>query len=131
MRLWHGGYPGLRVGDMIEGGHERQMRDDCPICQARAKGKPLIDPLTAHPDMVYVTTHREYARYYASLYGRGDLYRVEPVGDMVPSEEDHFPTWRTPAVRVVAAYDRAVLLTWPQRRALFREWTAADAASLP
>jgi hypothetical protein len=73
-----------------------------------------------------MTTSREYARHYASLWGRGDLYRVEAVGPMARSTEDTMPTWTAPAARVLAVYDRAVLLTWSQRRALLRQWTAAD-----
>lgn len=38
VRYWHGGMPGLRVGDLIEPGHERATRDDCPICDARRVG---------------------------------------------------------------------------------------------
>lgn len=78
---------------------------------------------------MYLTTDREYARFYASLYGRGDLYRVEPVGDVTVSVEDHFPTWTAAAARVTAVYARAVLLTWTQRRALQRTWKAADEAA--
>lgn len=31
--------------------------------------------------------------------------------------------------RVVAVLDRAVLLTWSERRRLYREWTATDVAA--
>lgn len=79
--------------------------------------------------MVYLTTDREYARHYASLWGRGDLYRVEAVGDLTRSTEDTIETWTAPAARVLAVYDRAVLLTWSQRRALGRRWATADAAA--
>ncbi len=41
VRYWHGGMPGLRVGDLIEPGHERATRDDCPICDARRVGASL------------------------------------------------------------------------------------------
>ena len=41
VRYWHGGMPGLRVGDLIEPGHERATRDDCPICDARRVGTSL------------------------------------------------------------------------------------------
>lgn len=136
MRLWHGGVPGLHVGDLITPGHTRKSHDGCPWCAARdaqtAGGpRPDIDPLALHQDRVYVTTDREYARHYASLYGRGDLYRVEPVGDLTKSTEDTIPTWVVPAARVTAVYDRAVLLTWGQRRAMFRRWTAADERHTP
>jgi hypothetical protein len=90
----------------------------------------VIDALAREEGRVYMTTDREYARHYASLWGRGDLYRVEPVGDLRRSEEDTVESWTAPAARVLAVYDRAVLLTWSQRRALLRKWTAADALAV-
>ena len=89
---------------------------------------PSLDPATEHPDMIYLTPVRDYARYYASLWGRGDLYRVEPVGELVRSTEDTIETWMAPAARVVSVPERAVLLTWTQRRRLWRIWGEADAA---
>lgn len=134
LRLWHGGVPGLRPGDLIEPGNARRQHDGCPWCEARAAHAaggeaPSIDPASGHPDMVYLTPVREYARYYASLWGRGDLYRVEPVGDVVRSVEDTIETWMAPAARVLSVPDRAVLLTMSQRRRLWRMWTAADTSA--
>jgi len=132
VRYWHGGMPGLRVGDLIEPGHERATRDDCPICDARrvgtslAAGNAIIDAPSAHRDRIYITTDRLYAKHYASLYGRGDLYRVEPIGDLLRSTEDSYETYAVTAARVVSVYDRAVLLTWSERRRLYREWGQAD-----
>lgn len=127
---FHGGKPGLRIGDLIEPSSPNYL-DDCPICQQKKAGIPTaIDPLTAHPDSVYLTTDREYARFYASKYPRGDLYVADPVGELTPSEEDHFLTWRVPSARVRAVYDRCVQLSTRQRRALLRRWTEADLAAL-
>jgi hypothetical protein len=131
LRLWHGGVPGLKVGDLVQPGHERQSHPGCQFCEARAVEaaggqRPALDPLSRHQDRVYLTTSREYARHFASLWGRSDLYRVEPVGEVVASSEDTIPTWTAPAARVLAVYARAVQLTWSQRRALHREWAAAD-----
>lgn len=130
-RLWHGGVPGLRAGDLIEPGHERRHHDGCPWCEARAAEaaggpRPLIDGLARRRDQVYMTTDRDYARFHASLWGRGDLYRVDPIGELTRSSEDSIETWTAPAARVLAVYDRAVLLTWTQRRALDRRWADAD-----
>lgn len=132
--FYHGGRPRLHVGDVITaelGG--RPIHDGCPFCAGRqreAEGGPaaIIDHLPRHPDQVYATSHRLYAKYYASLWGRGDLYRVSPIGEPVPSDEDNFPSWHAPAWRVESVYERAVLLTWTERRRLFREWTVADKA---
>lgn len=127
VRYFHGGVPGLKPGDLIEP-HEPNVVDGCAICQARATGQTVfvdgepIDPPTGRPDRVYITTDKEYARHYASKFPRGDLYVVEPAGELEPSTEDPFPTWCAPAAVVRSVYERAVLLTWGERRRLQRRW---------
>ena len=129
-RLFHGGVPDLRVGDLIEPGHSRRAHDGCPWCEARARGDAHLgmDGPSQHAGRVYATEHRLYAKYHASLWGRGDLYRVEPVGDVQPSDEDSIPSVHTPALKVMAVVDRAILLTNSERRRLYREWGIADNA---
>ena len=136
VRYFHGGIPDLKPGALITP-HEPNVVDGCDICAAKAAGREpvieglgIVDPLTKQPDRVYITTDREYARFYASKYPTGDLYVVEPVGDVAPSTEDHFPTWTAPAARVLSVYDRAVRLTPHRRRTLLNRWAAADAAAL-
>ena len=126
--LFHGGVLGLRVGDLIEPGHDRKSHPGCKFCEARAQGGSHlgVDPLASQVGRVYFTTHRLYAKHYASLWGRGDLYRVEAVGDVAPSLEDTIESFTAPALRVVAVLDRAVLLTMTERRRLYREWGEAD-----
>jgi len=128
-KLFHGGVPGLRVGDLIEPGHDRKVHEGYPWCEARVNGTTFagMDPLS-QPGRVYFTTHRLYAKHYASLWGRGDLYRVVPVGDVLRSPEDSIESFTAPALRVAAVLDRMVLLTMSERRRLFREWGIADAA---
>lgn len=126
IRLYHGGVPGLRPGDLIEPGHKRQVHDGCAWCAARAALPPERDGDALHTDRVYLTPERLYARYYASLYGRGDLYRVEPLGELQRSTEDNVDTVTAEAAVVVAALDRAVLLTQSERRRLYRLWGAYD-----
>lgn len=130
-RLFHGGFPGLRVGELLVPGHARRVHEGCEFCAARAAGHTVggIDPPSARA-AVYVTSDKEYARHYASLWGRGDLYQVAPRGELTLSEEDHFPSWTVAAAEVVAVYQRAVLLTDSQRRSLWRRWTVADAERL-
>lgn len=134
-RLFHGGVPGLKFGDLITP-HAPNVVDGCRICEARAAGVDpvvpglgVIDPVTRHPDRVYVTSDREYGFFYASRFLRGDLYVVEPVGQVEPSTEDHFPTWMCEAARIRSVYSRCVMLTMAQRRRLLRRWTAADAVA--
>lgn len=127
--FYHGGVDGLRVGDLLEPGHSRNNHPDCPWCLARENGEAhqgIDGPSQEHG--VYFTTHRLYAKFHASLYGRGDLYRVEPVGEVKRSVEDSFETFIAPTARIVSVYERAVLLSWTERRRLNREWAAADKA---
>ena len=107
-RLWHGGVPGLRPGDLITPGHHRLGITGCPICAGRDAGNTnQIDPPSRRPDKIYLTTSREYARFYAAL-SRGDLYRVSPVGPVQRSAEDTIATYMASSARVVAVYARAV-----------------------
>ena len=129
MTYWHGGIPDLRPGDRIVPGHQRKTHPGCPWCEARAKGTAGpggIDGPSLHQDVVYMTTNRLYAKHYASLYGRGDLYQVLPVGAIAPSLEDTIETFMASSAVVTAVYERAVLLTASERRRLFREWGKAD-----
>ncbi|WP_324787068.1 hypothetical protein [Streptomyces sp. H51] len=132
MRYFHGGVPGLKPGDLLTS-HPPYVVAGCTVCRAGAQGQTAtmgdgqaVDPSTGRPDRVYITTDREYARFYASRYWYGDLYTVEPVGELELSAEDPWPTWCVPAARVVSVYTRAVQLTPHQRRTLMRRWAAAD-----
>ena len=130
--LYHGGVPGLAIGGMLEPGHSRDHRHPgCPWCEARAKGGSYrgVDPASPRQDRGYVTEDREYARWHASLYGHGDLYLVEPVGEVERSQEDPFPTFVVPAARVVAVLCRGVVLRPSQRRRIFERWARADGLS--
>lgn len=121
--LWHGGVPDLQVGDLIQPGHSRDDRHPgCPFCEARKAGTASIDLPSARADRVYFTTHRLYAKFHASLYGHGDLYRVEPVGEVERSAEDLFPSFVAPAARVLVVFAREVLLTPGERTAIYLEW---------
>jgi hypothetical protein len=132
VRYWHGGAPGLSVGDLVVPG-ERHYVDGCEVCESKKRGESYrlangaaVDPINAHENRVYITADREYARFYASKYPRGDLYTVEPVGEMEASTEDPFPTWHVGAARVVSVYDTYVRLTDRQRMTLQRRWRRAD-----
>lgn len=127
-RLFHGGVPGLRPGDLIEPGPPHVV-DGCPICAARAQGLSytvpdlgVVDPPTGRPDRVYITSHRDYGRFHASKYPLGDLYTVQPVGAVEESTEDFFPTWTAEVAVVTSVVSRAVRLTDQQRRTLLRRW---------
>ncbi|ANN98180.1 hypothetical protein [Mycobacteroides abscessus] len=123
VRYFHGGAPGLRPGAIIEPTTgTAHLVDGCPTCEARRRGEPL-DTDDNDPNLVYVTTDRDYARIYAAGYPRGALYVVEPIGELVDrSEHDPVPSWGCPSARVVSVYDPLVNLTDKQIRQLFRRW---------
>lgn len=126
-RYFHGGAPGLRAGDLIEprpSDDTRHLRDGCPTCEARRRGEQLPED-DNDPSLVYVTTDREYARIYAAGYGDGALYRVEPVGELTPSN-DPMPSWGVPACRVIAVYDALVRLTPRETRRAQRRYVMAN-----
>jgi hypothetical protein len=117
----------MNPGDVILHHDGRKKHPGCAICEARERGESTIDPKSAKL-AVYVTSDKEYARHYASLWGYGDLYVVRPVGQTEPSDEDPFPSWTCEGARVVSVFQRAVRLTDSQRRSLYRRWKAADEA---
>jgi hypothetical protein len=128
-RFFHGGAPGLRIGDFITPrppDDDQHLVDSCPTCEARRRGEPLA---TDDNDaaMVYVTTDRDYARIYAAGYPRGGLYRVEPIGELIDrSEHDPVPSWGCSSARVLAVIDPLVYLSQKRVRSMLRKWVAAN-----
>ncbi|KKK62404.1 hypothetical protein LCGC14_3004660, partial [marine sediment metagenome] len=84
-----------------------------------------IDPPT-QSEGVYVTTELKYATWYAALRGHGDLYQVEPIGEMQESEEDNFPSYVVQSAKVLRILRRSVWLDRRERRAIMRDWQKAD-----
>ena len=118
--LYHGGAPDLQPGDHIEPGHSRDIHDDCPICRARReKGADAIEG-TGHPEQVYCTRYRDYAALYASMYGKGDVYQVRPVGELEASDEDFDGCYRCDRLVIVRDVERPVTLTPKRRRKVIR-----------
>lgn len=126
VRYYHGGHPGLWPGDEIlpQGpGRLARHHDGCAVCDAQAAGQATsIDPATGRPDRVYVTTDWLYAKYYASRYGRGDLYVVRPAADLEASPEDLLDARTCSSAVVVEVLARAVTLTHAERRHLWNRW---------
>lgn len=123
---FHGGKPGLKPGDMLTE-HEPNYVDGCAICETKRRGgNPVIDSNPIHKG-VYFTTDREYARFYASKYPRGDLYSVQPAGPiLMAGDEDPFETAVCEVVMVRGLVQRDVRLDNGQRRRLLRRWADSD-----
>ena len=127
-RLYHGGPPGLRPGDLItprQADDTSHLIDGCPTCEARRAGTPLpTDDLD--PALVYVTTDRDYATIFAAGYPDGGLYRVETDGPLTPSP-DPVPSWGAPSARVVAVLDPLVRLSAHDVRRFARRYLGSAA----
>lgn len=151
---YHGGIGKKRPGDVLVPSPPHQVCG-CPVCEARAEGRvctvaefrlwaeslgergrpilegleganPLdaVDPPTGRK-AVYVTTDWGYARWYAAR-SQGDLYVVEPIGELERSDEDPFASWTCSSARVVKVVERRVRLDRKDRREMLRRWKQAD-----
>lgn len=157
MTFYHGGIAGKRPGDYLFPSPPH-VEDGCPICVARAAGRtlsvgeyrrwlsahgedalPILRALAGADDAepmdppskeraVYLTTDRDYARWYAARSGNGDLYRVTPVGLMTRSAEDPFPSYTVEVARVLEVLERGVHPVRADRRALVKRWKKSDRA---
>ncbi|MFC3454047.1 hypothetical protein [Amycolatopsis speibonae] len=107
-RLWHGGFPGLNVGDLIlpptGSGTTRILT---------APEGAHVPPGHVRRDRVHLTTERAAAKAYAAAYPDGALYVAEPVGDTEPDPDAPDRSIRCEQARVVAVYDPCV--RWAER----------------
>ena len=114
--LFHGGVPGLWCGDeILPDMAEHRYVEGCAHCDTQKEGgATLIDPATPSGWV------------YASRAVRGTLYRVRLVGNVEPSMEDPFPTWRAERAVVVGVPERDITLTMAERRRLFVRWGGSE-----
>lgn len=156
MIYYHGGFPGMQPGDQIEPapphvvdgcpvcvaraegriyrvGEYRQWLATLPNQEGArlvlqqlegADDREPVDP-PSKPDRVYITSYHDYARWYAAR-SRGDLYEVQPDGNIEESDEDNFPSWTSGSATVTRVVERRVMLDRKDRRKLMREWDKRD-----
>ena len=107
MTFFHGGFPGLKVGDLLlppdRTGTEHRLS-----ATTASLGGPAHATRT---DVVYLTTERQVARAYAAFYPDGALYQVLPQSPVDPDPDCLQPdlSWHCPAAVVVAVVDPVVL----------------------
>ncbi|WP_160469932.1 hypothetical protein [Clavibacter michiganensis] len=124
---WHGGYPGLSVGQVLRPprdipGAAEYLREQIASMQGTSYGE--------HPgefDRVYVTTDRQLARAFAHKMRNqlgesvGALYRVQPVGPLEPDPdyEDVVPGLSSscPVARIEEVEEDPVVMTLLEERA--------------
>lgn len=104
---FHGGYPGLKPGDLIQPPDATGTEHRLSAVSAELGGPAHATRM----DVVYLTTGRDVARAYAAFYPDGALYRVEPHGGLEPDPDSGITglSWQCPAAEVVAVVDAAVL----------------------
>lgn len=113
-RLWHGGAPALRVGDLILPPAVTGVQSMRSSLVQGGLGR-----VTTREDHVYVTTERSLARAVAAYWnkrapgnGRGWVYRVELDAHDVALDEDlprgPFISFQLPSVRIAAIADAGV-----------------------
>lgn len=108
--FFHGGYGGLRVGDLVL---PPEQTGAATTADFGAEG-------VCRRDQVYVTTNELAARVFAAFHpsGRGKVYEVEPLGPVVDDEDAtgdgySFRTTRARVVRVLqlSAEERRRIIT--------------------
>lgn len=107
MTFFHGGVPGLKVGDYVlppdKTGTTRTLSQ-----YAAELGGPAD---TLRTDLVYLTTERQVAKAYAAFYPDGALYQVLPESPVDRDPDCYTPglSWHCPAAVVVVVVDPVVL----------------------
>jgi hypothetical protein len=89
---YHGGVPGL-----VKGG----------VLRPRLLRPRRLDKVNLEEDRVYVTRDIGYARCFASAYGLGDLYQVQPYGRTTRAI-DASPSWACEEALVIDVVERGV-----------------------
>src|SRR5918992_5969369 len=125
-KLYHGGAPGLVPGQALY-----------PPSLTGARSCAEFDAEHCRSDRVYLTTDQADAVVYAALApisGRGDVYEVEPLGDLEPDPPGDLRTssYSAPAATVVAVVRRGVSLDEAAASiaAVILELAAANAAAV-
>ena len=100
--LYHGGVRRLHVGSVL-----------LPPVKTGAASQADFGNHVARRDRVYVTTERDQAELFALLAppdGNGDLYEVEPIGDLEIDPDYHGPgaSYAVPMAHVVRVVRRRV-----------------------
>lgn len=107
--LWHGGVPGLKVGDVIRPASEIGDKSSDPIWRDALK---VVDSLTdsrafSNNRVVYVSLNRGAALEFACVHPsfKGCVYEVEPLGDLHPDPDCYDGSaWTCASAKVLGVY---------------------------
>lgn len=105
-RYFHGGYPGLKPGQLILP-PDATGTDHRLSAIAAEHGGPAYSTRT---DIVYVTTARDVARAFAAFYPDGALYEVQPHEGLEPDPDCGIAdlSWQCPAAVIRTVVDPVV-----------------------
>lgn len=96
MTYYHGGVPGLQVGDRV-------LPPDVTEIEHRLSAYvPAGAPHGTRTDVVYLARHEQHARVYAALYPDGALYQVVPESPVDPDPDAPDMAYTAPSAIVVA-----------------------------
>ena len=118
-RLYHGGAPGRKPGDLLlppaETGYrtvEQRWREELG-----ADVRPWMEPDRNRADRVYLTARRDLAEAYAMCHeltrgggGPGVLYLAEPVGELEDDPDLPGLSFQCASARVLRIYDPCVTM---------------------
>lgn len=112
---YHGGVPGLKVGDMI-----------LPSCETGAPSTADYGAaIVCRRDRVYVSTVFQDALVFAAMHQSGDgrIYEVEPVGELVPDNDclQRGHSFECERARVVRFWDVSAKTKKKVRRAMMED----------
>lgn len=110
-RYWHGGFPGLKPGDLIVPATESGTTHNL----TGYGSQPGYGAGHVRADRVHLTTERSSAKAFAAAYPNGALYQAEPVGEIEPDPDAPDEAIRCERARVIAVYDPCV--RWAERGA--------------
>ncbi|RCG27233.1 hypothetical protein DQ384_26305 [Sphaerisporangium album] len=134
IRLWHGGFPGLKPSDLLLPPDQTGSLTSARLLKGmgfdpHANG---VEADRMRSDRVYLTTDRGLARAYAACWitqtggeyrlGRGALYVARPVGESWPDPDMPDGCIECDRAEIVTVYDAAVRMT---EREITRKMAAA------
>lgn len=133
-RVWHGGWPHLRPGDLLlppaVTGNARQAAGRERLLTVPGMNADAITPDDLTPDWVHFSPHRRVALAFAATaaksFGYGALYVVEPDGPVETDPDMPVQGLRAHAARITAVYDPHIRLPYEQAARLHAAVLAAE-----
>lgn len=118
-KFYYGGQPNLQPGDIVEPAHLVETHEACTECDELEDGLRSGE-IVWGSQVIFFSEERLYAKFYSTLYGRGWLYLVEPVGEYESSKLDRMQSCTTGHLRIVRIVEKSVILKPNEMRQIRR-----------